>query len=54
MKELSPLGLLFTDAEPTGAAPNGRADNAPGLWLLNVKGGSYSDLTTICRIIVED
>ncbi|MHA7646575.1 hypothetical protein [Nitrosopumilus sp. S4] len=44
----------FTDAESSIGFNNNRIDNMPGFGLLNVKGGSYSDTLTTCRIIIQD
>ena len=52
--ELSAWDCYFTDAESSTNSSNGRADNAPGFGLLNAKGGSYSDSSTACVLIVED
>ncbi|MCF8462203.1 MAG: hypothetical protein K9G46_15885 [Flavobacteriales bacterium] len=51
--EWTPWDCFFTDAETTGAG-NARSDNAVGFGLLNVSGGSYSDATTTCRIVIRD
>jgi hypothetical protein len=44
----------FTDAENMTNTSNGRADTVKGFGLLNVKGGGYSDTTTVCRLVLED
>ncbi len=44
----------LTDAETRVSSSNGRSDNALGWGLLNVVGGSYSDSTTVCRVVIED
>ena len=43
----------FTDAE-AGSFDNNRFDDYFGFGALNVKGGNFSDTTTICRFIFED
>ncbi len=45
---------VFTDAESYTGTPNGRTDAGPGFGLLNLAGGSYSDTTTTCRIVIQD
>ncbi len=52
--EWSAWDCYFTDAETSTSTSNGRADNAAGFGLLNVKGGSYSDSTVTCRVVIED
>lgn len=44
---------FFSDSETAGSS-NQRFDTAPGFGLLNVAGGSYSDATTICRVMLID
>jgi hypothetical protein len=45
---------FFTDGETFTDADNGRSDDGPGFALLNLGGGSYSDLTVTCRAVIED
>jgi hypothetical protein len=54
--ELLIFDCLFGDAErrPMGSPPNGREDAGSGFGLLNVFGGSYSDSTTTCRVVLDD
>jgi hypothetical protein len=54
VQEWANWDCLFTDAETRTTNSNGRSDAGPGFGLLNVLGGSYSDATTICRVIIED
>ena len=54
LNEWGVFDCYFTDAETWTGTPNGRADPAVGLALLNVAGGDYSDTTMTCRIVVEE
>ena len=47
---------ILTDAENSTDSSNGRTDNAGqgGFGLLNVSGGSFSDITTMCRVVLFD
>jgi hypothetical protein len=45
---------IFTDAETSTGSNNERADNNGRLGFLNVKGGSHSDSTTTCRVVIRD
>jgi hypothetical protein len=44
----------FGDAETYLGTSNGRSDATVGWGLLNCQGCSYSDTTTICRVVLED
>jgi hypothetical protein len=54
LNEWAVFDCWLTDAETWTGTPNGRGDAGVGFALLNVAGGDFSDLTTICRIIIED
>jgi hypothetical protein len=44
----------LTDAETFTGMPNGRSDATVGWGFINIAGGSYSDATVTCRLIIED
>jgi len=54
LNEWSVYDCVFTDAELSTNSSNGRADAARGFGLLNILGGSYSDVTVTCRVVIED
>jgi hypothetical protein len=52
--EIGQYDCILTDAEIAADFNNGRYDVGAGWGLLNFKGGSYSDTTTTCRLVVKD
>ena len=53
ISDWSIFDCFFSDAE-TGGGDNVRSDEAAGFGLLNTEGGSYSDATTTCRLLLSD
>jgi len=51
---LSPSAAVPAREDAGSLGANQRADMNPAFGLLNVAGGSYRDLTTTCRVVIED
>ena len=54
VQEWGVYDCYFGDSETYTGTPNGRADASAQWGLLNAAGGSYSDSTTTCRVVIED
>jgi hypothetical protein len=54
VQEFSSWDCYLGDAETYTGVQNGRADATVGWGLLNCAGCAYSDLTTICRVVIDD
>lgn len=54
LHEFSVWDCYLGDAETSTDTNNGRTDNGAGLGLLNCRGCTYSDATTVCRLILRD
>lgn len=54
VSEISAWDCYFGDFNFSTDTNNGRLDTGPGFGLLNVKGGTYRDNTTVCRLIFRD
>lgn len=54
LEQLTVYDCFLVDAETSTNSSNGRLDNNPGFGLLNAAGGSYSDVSVTCRVIIED
>ena len=52
-QEWTVYDCYFGDAETAGNS-NQRFDAGPGFGLLNIAGGSFSDDTTTCRVLLSD